>query len=172
MKNCPTCNNQLEDHQAFCSNCGTSFNQQQTQYQNQYQQNQQQAPMYAPQGQYNSYNTNQNDHTAEFEPKDISENKIIAMMLYLLSFLGIIIALFYKDKSAYVKFHLHIAFKFLITEALLGIAIGVLFWTFIVPILGGIAFTALWVIKIICFFQVCSGKACDPPIIRSIKFYN
>lgn len=167
MKNCPTCNNQLEDYQAFCPNCGTASNQQQTQYQNQ-----QQAPIYAPQGQYNSYNADPNDHTAEFDPKDISENKIIAMMLYLLSYLGIIIALFYKDKSDYVKFHLHNAFKFILTEALLGIAIGLLFWTIIVPIVGGIAFAALFVIKIICFFQVCGGKACDPAIIRSIKFYN
>ena len=44
----------------------------------------------------------------------------------------------------------------------------------IIPFLGWIAFPILqgiiWVIKIISFFQICSGKAKEPAIIRSFGF--
>ena len=47
MKYCPRCGAQLSDDAAFCSNCGTPFEAQQTQYQ--YPPQYQQAPQYQQQ---------------------------------------------------------------------------------------------------------------------------
>ena len=110
------------------------------------------------------------DHTAEYSPKDISDNKVIAILVYLMGTIGIIIALLASKESPYVAFHLRQGLKFLIVEVLVGIISAVLFFTLIVPIAGGIFLIVLWVIKIICFFQICTGKAKEPAIIRSLGF--
>ena len=102
--------------------------------------------------------------------KDISENKVFAMLVYLLGVMGVIIALLASSSSAYTKFHLRQALKFTVVEILTGIVSLLLVWTVIVPVLGGIFICVLEVIKIICFFQVCSGKAKEPAIIRSLNF--
>ena len=110
------------------------------------------------------------DHTAEFSPKDISDNKVIAILVYLMGTIGVIIALLASKESPYVAFHLRQGLKFLVVEVLVGIVSAVLFFTLIVPIAGGIFLIVLWVIKIICFFQICCGKAKEPAIIRSLGF--
>ena len=46
----------------------------------------------------------------------------------------------------------------------------VLFFTVIVPIAAAVMFIVFEVIAIICFFQVCQGKAVEPAIIRSLGF--
>ena len=154
MKICPNCQAQLDDNTAFCTYCGFAFNAQP------------QQPMYAAPVPA----ADPADHTAEFDPKDISENKVIAMLVYLLGAIGIVIALLASNDSPYVKFHLRQALKFVVIETLTTIASIFLCWTFIVPIAGSIFLTVLTVIKIICFFQICSGKAKEPAIIRSFGF--
>jgi hypothetical protein len=85
MKNCPRCNAQLEDNAVFCQNCGFSVAQQ--------------AEPQAQQPQYNQYAAapapvvDQYDHTAEFSAEDVSENKLLAAVIYVSSILGIIVAL-------------------------------------------------------------------------------
>ena len=107
------------------------------------------------------------DHTAEFDPKDISDNKVFAMICYLMGFIGIIVALLATNSSKYAMFHVRQALKIEVASIL---SIFVL----IIPFLGWIAFPILqgiiWVIKIISFFQICSGKAKEPAIIRSFGF--
>ncbi len=122
-----------------------------------------QAPVYAP------IAAKKIDHTDEYDPSDISKNKIFAMLVYLLDFMGIIIALL-AGPSEYVRFHVRQALKFTVVEILTAICIAVLVWTIIVPVAGAIFLVVLLVIKIICFVQVCKGKACEPAIIRSIGF--
>lgn len=107
------------------------------------------------------------DHTAEFDPKDISDNKVFAMLCYLIDFIGIIVALLATHSSKYTMFHVRQALKITVVSIL---SVFVL----IIPFLGWIAFPILqgiiWVIKIISFFQICSGKAKEPAIIRSFGF--
>lgn len=110
------------------------------------------------------------DHTAEFTAKDISDNKVISMLVYLMGAIGIVIALLAANSSPYAAFHVRQALKFTVVSILLGIAAAVLCWTFIVPIAAGIAALALLVIKVICFFQICKGKAVEPYIIRNLTF--
>ena len=107
------------------------------------------------------------DHTAEFDPKDISDNKVFAMLCYLMDFIGIIVALLATHSSKYTMFHVRQALKITVVSIL---SVFVL----IIPFLGWIAFPILqgiiWVIKIISFFQICSGKSKEPAIIRSFGF--
>lgn len=110
------------------------------------------------------------DHTAEFEADDISKNKVIAMAAYMLGFFGIIIALLAAPESRYASFHSRQALKLEIVGQLVLWVSLILFWTFIVPIVGGIALLVLFVVRIICFFQVCSGKAKDAVLIGSLPF--
>ena len=155
MKFCPNCNTQLDDNAVFCPACGTKLAEQA-----QYQQNQAYAAPYV----------DPFDHTAEFDPKDISENKVFAVSVYLLGVIGIIIALLASRDSKFVGFHLRQAMKFVIVETLAAICMALLFWTVIVPIAAGIFIAVLGVIEIICFFQACGGKAKEPAIIRSLGF--
>ena len=152
---CPKCGAQLPDGTAFCSVCGASMAGD--------------APQPGAQNPVNAIPNNL-DHTAEFSAKDISDNKVLAMVPYLLGTLGIILALLASKESPYVSFHVRQALKITVVNTLLGIVTGLLFWTFIIPILAGICFAVLFVIKIICFFNVCSGKAKEPPLIGSLNF--
>ena len=60
--------------------------------------------------------------------------------------------------------------KFTVISCLSLIVTGLLFWTLIVPIVVGVLNIILFVVRIICFFSICSGKAKEPPIIRSFGF--
>ncbi len=164
MKICPNCNTQHDDSAVFCMNCGTNFT-------SQPQQNYNNAQTYQVPPQVNYAPTfDPYDHTAEFDAKDISENKVVAMLVYLLGSLGIVIALLASNTSPYVAFHVRQALKFTVVTILSTIVSALLCWTFIVPIAYGILMIVLFVVKFICFFQICSGKAKEPAVIRNLKF--
>ena len=124
---------------------------------------QMQQPMYPPM-------VEPHDHTAEFDPRDISENKVLAMLPYLMGAIGIIVALLSTRESAYVAFHVRQALKFVVVQTLLGIAAVALAITFIVPIAVVVCNIIIMVLQIIAFFQVCGGKAKEPAIIRDLDF--
>ena len=144
MKFCPKCGAQLDDAALFCPACGASF------------QTGAQASPY--------------DHTAEFDAKDVSDHKPYAMLVYLLGFVGIVIALLAGRDSKYLQFHIRQVIKFEVITILTGIIMAVLAITIIVPIAGAIFLAVLFVIQIICFFRICAGKSVEPPIIRSFSF--
>ena len=110
------------------------------------------------------------DHTDDFDPKDISDNKVTAMAAYLLGPLGVIIALLAGKESPYAAFHMRQGLKFVVVEALLSIICLILCWTLIVPAAGAIAMLIIWIVKVISFVSVCKGRAVEPPIIRSLGF--
>ncbi len=162
MKICPTCNNQLDDSAAFCTVCGTKFAPQQPGVNTQ-------QPGYGAPG-YGAPIAPSYDHTAEFDAKDISDNKVISMLVYLLGTFGIIIALLASGNSPYAAFHVRQALKITVTQILATICMFLLIWTLIVPLAYLILMAALGIIKLICFFQICSGKAIEPAIIRNLPF--
>lgn len=151
---------------------GQQFNQQQggQQYNQQYGQ-QPYGQAYIPQIPYRDpYN-----HTSEYDASEISNNKIFAMLPYLLGWIGVIVALLAcknKDgsKIGYIDFHVRQALKITVVNTLLGIITLLLFWTFIFAIAGGICMLIMFVIRIIGFFSVCSGNAKELPIVRSLGF--
>lgn len=168
MKICPTCNQQLDDNAVYCYNCGSQFaaNQAQPQAQNfAPAANNPVPPQQAYQPVYDQY-----DHTHEFDPKDISDNKVISMLVYLMGAIGIVIALLASNTSPYAAFHVRQALKFTVIEILAAIVTILLCWTIIVPIAYVIFSIALVVVRFICFFQICGGKAKEPAIIRGFGF--
>ena len=153
MKICPKCNAQIPDEVNFCSYCGNPLQAPQQQYYTGA------MPMYDPY-----------DHTAEFDSKDISDNKVYCMLVYLMGWIGILIALLAAPQSPYTAFHLRQALKFNVMFALAEITAVLLCWTFVLPIVAVIYLVVLWIVQINCFFQVCNGKAKEPAIIRTIEF--
>ena len=145
---CSKCGSEMKDGVAFCPNCGN--------------------PAGGPQPQQ-SY-VDPADHTGEFTAKDISDNKVFAMLPYIMSVVGVIIALLASNESPYARFHVRQALKLDVATILLGVVTVILSWTCIVPIVGGVAAVIIVVIRIICFFQVCSGKAKEPAIIKDLGF--
>ena len=143
MAFCPSCGAQIEDGATTCPNCGNGVAFQQ--------------PVF----------TDFKDHTAEFDPKDISENKVFAMAAALLNVVGVIIALLAAQKSPYAMFHARQSLKITMCEMLCAIML-------IVPFLGWIAALICWgillVVRVILFFQICNGQAKDAPIVGSFGF--
>ena len=161
MKICPKCNQQSDDNAVFCTGCGVPFAAPQTVSA---------APVKDPY-----------DHTDEFDAKDISDNKVIAMLVYLMGAIGIVIALLAGNTSAYAGFHVRQALKFTVTEILATVALIICATINIIPYLGWFVYGlvalayvgllgTLTVLKFICFFQICSGKAKEAAIIRNLKF--
>lgn len=173
MAFCEKCGAQIPENGTFCAACGAPVAAQaqptrtpeQPAAQPQAPEQQPQPPVYPQQPVYDPA-----DHTAEFDPEDVSQNKVIAMAAYILGTVGIIIALLAAPQSKYAAFHSRQALKLDIVSTLLLIVSAVLAFTFIVPIAGAVCIAILFVVRIICFFQVCSGKAKDAAIIGKLPF--
>ena len=95
---------------------------------------------------------------------------VYTMLPYLLSLIGVIIALLAAKDSAYVRFHVKQALKILVTTALVGMLTVLLCWTIIAAIAGCVCLLILEVVNFIAFFQVCGNKAKEPPIVKSLRF--
>lgn len=155
MAYCKNCGARIPDDAGFCGECG--------------------APVSGGAGMPRYVDIY--DHTADFDSEDISSNKVVAMAAYILGMVGIVIALLAAPGSKYAAFHSRQALKLSITNTLLTFVMVLLSWTLVVPPLGiiciaipSVCSAILWVVRIICFFQVCSGKAKEAPIIRSLGF--
>lgn len=147
MKNCPKCGAVCDDNSSFCNNCGSALDG---------------SPANAQ-----TFDADPFDRTAEFDPADISANKVIAMAPYLMGWVGIIIALLAINNSKYVAFCVKQALKLEVCFVLSA-------FLCIVPFLGWLAFAVcsiiIFVLKIIGFFNVCGGKAKELPIVRNFDF--
>ena len=146
MKVCHQCKLSFPDNANYCPQCNSQLQFIQAQPQ----------PVVDPR-----------DHTAFFDAKDISDNKIMAMLPYIMGWGGVIIALLASGTSAYTGFHVRQALKIQIIT-ILSYVLG------IIPFIGWIA-VGVWgiialVLNIIGFFNVCSGKAKEPAIISSFGF--
>ncbi len=188
MKYCPNCGSGIADEATFCPTCGNAIAAA--------------APQQAPNAGYNNmpYGNAQpygyapvavapkidpTDHTAEFDAQDISDNKVVAMLIYLGGYIGIFVALLLANTSKYVSFHVRQALKLEVANLLFGLVAGVAGVVIgiiaLIPILGWIiAFVyglvvlaipvAFFVIKIMCFFQICKGKAKEPALVSKLTF--
>lgn len=157
MKVCANCGAQLQDNAVFCPHCGASCN-----------------PATGQSGVYPGLLIMPYDHTAEFDPRDVSDNKVICMAVYLMGVMGTIIAMLASGTSPYVAFHVRQALKITVLNTLVGICSLALL---IVPLVNIAVLVALliWqvvvlVVRVICFANICSGKAVEPPIVRSVGF--
>lgn len=176
MKICGQCGAEVSDNASFCAKCGAKLEtpgNPETAGGAGSTANAGNAGGAVNQGQYQQYYqapVDPYDHTAEFDRKDISDNKVFAMIAYLTGTVGIIIALLASSKSAYAMFHVRQSLKFTVLNTLAGIVALILIWTFIVPVVAGLFIVVLFVCRIIAFFSICAGKAKEPYIVRSFNF--
>lgn len=111
-----------------------------------------------------------NDHTAEFSAQDISDNKVYALLAYLLGIFGVIVVGLVARDSKFAMFHMRQSAKLVVVEWLFGLIAALLFWTVIVPIAYFVFVIVLAVVEIICIVNVCKGKAKEAPIVSSFGF--
>lgn len=93
MAFCNKCGAQIPDGANVCPNCGTSQSQQ-TQPPNVY---------VSPNPNPNYAQYQGNDHTAEFDPQDVADNKVMAVLAYI-GFL-FLIPLLAAPQSKFARFH-------------------------------------------------------------------
>lgn len=179
MKNCPTCGTANNDESMFCISCGTKLDGAQAQPQAEapaatafqpdpaqgaaYQQPQSFQPAYAPVA------VDPADHTAEFDPKDISDNKPLAMLIYLGGIIGALAGVIFGKKSPYVEFHTRQFLKLWVLNII------IIFFN-IIPFIGWLAYVVCFIIlKVLAwigFFSVCKGNAKELPIVKNLGFLN
>ncbi len=129
----------------------------------------QQAPygqgQFQPQQLYMQYDPK--DHTSEFDARDIADNKLFAVIPYILGIIAGIIVGIYVKESPFVKFHIKNALRLEIAELLVCLL-------FIIPFIGWVAavvlLIALIVVNIIAVVWVFQGKAKELPLISGIGF--
>ena len=92
MKYCSGCGYQCDDSAPQCPQCGKPF--------------------------VAAEPADPRDHTAEVDPKDISDNKVVAMAPYLLGAIGLIIAAILAPTSEYARFHVRTSLKLLVVESI------------------------------------------------------
>lgn len=158
---CQKCGANLEDGAKFCDKCGASVAAGAAP-QGAPQPAPQVAPQAAPQPGFDPY-----DHSAEFNAKDISENKVIALCPYVFSILGILVALLMSKESPYVAFHVRQALK-------IYVCMGISIFVNIIPFLGQVAYGIISILLaiaiIVAFFDVCNGKAKEAMFVKGLGF--
>ncbi len=168
MKYCTKCGNNVNDNVKFCNNCGApiedtvnSTNQQPNQ-----------ANDFV--SKFTDLN-NTADTTAEFDPADIEQNKVLALFAYLS--LLVLIPIFAAPKSKFARFHANQGLVLVIIE---------IAWWIIQVILTSILFAISWrllfiatllslvnivflVLAIIGIYNAVTGKAKELPVIGKIR---
>ena len=116
--------------------------------------------------------TNTPDHTSEFDPNDIENNKVMAVLAYL-SIL-VIIPLLAAKNSKFARFHCNQGLVLAVAEILIRFVMNLLA---LIPVVG-IVFTIIgYIVNIICLIlsiigivNAVNGKAKELPVVGSIKF--
>ena len=181
MKICANCGTSVPDDAAFCNNCGSAMTETPASENAgtpaapaadanaaSSQPAPAPAPAPAPQPGFQQYQqVDVHDHTADFDAKDIADNKLFAVLPYFFSFIvGIIAGIYVKD-SEFIKFHTKVNIQYAIVSILILLL-------FIIPIVGWICGSILllvvFVCKVISIVYVFQGKAKDAPIIGSLGF--
>ncbi len=142
MAFCKNCGQELPVDAKACPNCGTAVEAQQAQPQAA-----PAAPQQAPKV---------NDFTAQFDPKDIADNKVMAILAYI-SWLVLIPLLVSPAKdSPYVRFHTNQGLILFIASFIIGL----------IPCVGQIACIILMVLGIV---NAANGQAKELPIIGKFR---
>ncbi len=164
---CSKCGAQNVDGSQYCVSCGVTLEQSQPQYQqSQYSQSYQsyQQPVY---GQPDAY--------GNADPRDIQDNKVMAVLSYIIFFIPLIVGT-YKT-SPFTKFHSNQGTALAICAIAYSIAYSIVsFVLAFIPILGWIVIAALGLVSlvflvfaIIGIVSAVSGTMTKLPLIGNIK---
>lgn len=111
------------------------------------------------------------DTTGEYDPADIEQNKVFAILAYL--GILVLVPILGAKESKFARFHANQGLVLLIAAIAIGIVIGILQFIpvlgIIFSIIGWVVNIALLVLCIIGIVNACNGKAKELPLIGSIK---
>ena len=150
MLTCKQCGTQVEDGVMNCTNCGASI----------------EAPVQQNQPidlseKFNEFN-NTADTTSEYDAQDIENNKVMAVLAYILFFIPLLAA---KD-SKFARFHTNQGLVLFLGGIIASVVavIPVIGW--IVAPIAGLVITVLAIIGIL---NALNGKAKELPVIGKFK---
>lgn len=114
------------------------------------------------------------DTTAEYDAKDIEQNKIFAILAYI-SWL-VLVPIFVAKDSKFAKFHVNQGLVLAIVEIICWVAFGILGR---LPLIGWIFGIADGLVSLVCFLiavvgviNAANGKAKELPIIGKAKIFK
>lgn len=142
MATCNKCGAQIPDNSTVCPSCGAASN--------------------------NLGNMAGADYTAQFDPNDIQQNKVMAVLAYF----GILflVPLLAAPQSPYARFHANQGLVLFITDFILGIIMGV---CMLIPVAGiiisGVLGLCIFVLVILGIINAATGKAKELPLIGKIR---
>ena len=115
--------------------------------------------------------TNTPNHASEYDPKDIQDNKVFAILAYI--GILVLVPIFGAKNSRFARFHANNGLVLMIIEAITYFVLGILSS---IPIVGLIFGVLIWlssifftVIIIIGIINAARGQANELPIIGKIK---
>ncbi len=179
MSFCGKCGNKVEDGVKFCPSCGNPLAATAEQTKSEGQAAPQAQPAQAEKQSDFAEKlqdlNNTADTTSEFDPKDVEQNKIMAILAYL-SWL-VIIPIFAAKDSKFARFHANQGLVLALTEIVWWVGTGILtaILTAIVPFLGflstllGLVNLLFLVLLVIGIMNVANGRAKELPIIGKFR---
>jgi len=120
--------------------------------------------------------TDMKDHTSEFDPQDIENNKVMALLAYL--FWLVLIPLFAAKDSKFARFHCNqgiilaiaeLALNFVVFPILSGILGGVPVVGLLISIVSGLVGLCFFVLSVIGIINAVQGQAKELPVIGGFK---
>lgn len=143
MAYCPKCGAEVEEGTAFCPNCGSKLNAERSAQKTDFSEDLKKL-------------ADTPDTTANYDPRDIADNKLMAILCYL-GILWLIPFLAAKE-SPFVKYHLNQGLLVLI----LGIIVAIISW---IPVVGWLCGVVVFALAVIGIVNVVNGKAQELPVI-------
>lgn len=155
MAVCNRCGAQIPDNSSVCPSCGAA----QENNQNQAYVNQQ--PNYA------DY-VNGADYTGQFDPNDIQQNKVMAILAYL-GFL-FIVPLLAAPNSPFARFHANQGLVLFLLDLAIGVvSVALIFIPFVGGIISSLLGIAVVVLMVLGIVNAATGSAKELPVIGKIK---
>lgn len=155
MAVCNRCGAQIPDNSSVCPSCGAA----QENNQNQAYVNQQ--PNYA------NY-VNGADYTGQFDPNDIQQNKVMAILAYL-GFL-FIVPLLAAPNSPFARFHANQGLVLFLLDLAIGVvSVALIFIPFVGGIISSLLGIAVVVLMVLGIVNAATGSAKELPVIGKIK---
>ena len=145
MAYCRYCGAKLEDGTAFCPNCGAKIDAEKTESKGKTDFSDDLKKL-----------TDTPDTTANYDPHDISDNKVMAILCYI-GILWLIPFLTTKE-SPFVKYHLNQGLTLLI----LALVVAAVSW---IPVVGWLCSVVVFALAILGIVNVVNGKAQELPVI-------
>ncbi len=114
---------------------------------------------------------NTKDYTEEFEPQDIENNKVMAILAYI--WILVLIPIFAAKDSKFARFHANQGLVLMIVETIFGILIGILakipILSWIFGIIGGLVELCAVILAILGIVNALNGKAKDLPVVGKFR---